>query len=277
MTIKGKGLAILEVLFVRGVIFGLGIALTYTPIFDWQVRNLPHVFTSHILFILIPVTWLWVTRRNLTAYGIAFNYLPKDARTAMSAYLPAAIGGAALGFVSFSRWDGALVMSLIQIGVLFWVSTALKRPDPKSGLVTVMLSLFLFGIYGWQSGSLPGLPTALIRFVYYLFFVGLGEEILNRGYVLTRLNEAFGCPYRFHEVSWGWGAILSAAIFGLSHVLNGWNVLTGEFTPMWWWGAWTFFGALVFTYIREISGSVIPAAIVHGLPQALLSIFINSI
>jgi membrane protease YdiL (CAAX protease family) len=196
----------------------------------------------------------------------------------MSAYLPIAIGGSALGFLSFTSWDGALIMALIQIGVLFWAAYILiKKPDPKSGYLTVLLSVILFGLYGWLNGTLPALPTALIRFVFYLFFVGFGEELLNRGYVLTKLNEAFGCPNKFFGVSWGWGAVLSAAMFGLSHVLNGWNVLTGEFTPMWWWGLWTFFGAFVFTYIREKSGSIIPAAIVHGLPQALLVLFISSI
>lgn len=277
MNITGKIFAILEVLLVRGLILGVGIALTYTPIFTWQANNLPHIFTSHTLFILIPVIWLLVTKRKLTAFGITMSNLRSDLQTSMSTYLPVAISGAALGFLPFTRWDGALFMSLIQIGVLFWVAKTLRRPDPKSGILTVLLSILLFGLYGWKIGGLPGMPVALIRFIYYLIFVGLGEEILNRGFILTRLNESFGCPYRFYDVDWGWGTILSAGIFGLSHVLNGWNVLLGEFTLIWWWGAWTFFGALVFTYIREKSGSVFPAAIVHGLPQALLALFIETI
>jgi len=273
-----KFLAVLEVIVVRGVILLVGVWLASSPITGWQIENLPHLFNSHTLFIIVPLMWLALTRRDFKTYGITFQNLSGDLKTAMSAFLPVAIGGAVLGFVSYTRWDGALIMSLIQIGVLVFVARALStRPDPKSGYLTVVLSLVLFSAYGTLTSVLPDLTTALIRFIFYLFFVGFGEELLNRGYILTRLNQAFGCPYQFYGVAWGWGAILSAAFFGLSHLLNGWNIQTGEFTPFWWWAVWTFFGAFVFTYIREKSNSIIPAAIVHGLPQALLALFISTI
>ena len=278
MDVKGKILALLEVFLVRGVIIGLGIWLAFTPLTTWQQDNLSRIFSVHTLFILVPVIWLWITKRDFSEYGISFRNLKGDWRTAMSAFLPVAIGGAVLGFVPFTRWDGALIMCVVQIGVLFWVARSLtKKPDPASGVLTIMLSLVLFGVYGWIQGTYPKPFGAVTGFIFYLVFVGFGEELLNRGYVLTRLNQAFGRPYEFYGVSWGWGAVISAALFGLSHLLNGLNLETGEFIPMWWWGLWTFFGAFVFTYIREKSGSILPAAIVHGLPQALLALIITSV
>ena len=273
-----KVLAVLEVLLVRGVILAADVLLVPTAVTGWQIVNLPHVYTSHLLFIVVPVLWLWIARRDFSVYGLRLDHLKADLHTAISAYLPVALSGSVLGFVAFTRGDGALIMSIVQVGVLFWVAhTLTRKPDPKSGVVTVVLSIVLFGIYGMVQSALPEISTAVLRFVYYLFFVGFGEEILNRGYILTRLNQAFGCPREFYGVAWGWGAVISAALFGLSHVLNGWNILTGEFNPMWWWGLWTFFGAFVFTFIREKSGSIVPAAIVHGLPQALLALFISTI
>ena len=273
-----KIVAVLEVLMVRGVILAIGVWLASTTLTFWQMDHLPHVFNSHTLFILVPVIWLAITRREFTKYGITFRHLKEDFQTAMSAFLPVSLGGAALVFFAHTQWHGALIIALVQIGVLYFVALSLiNKPDPKSGYLTVLLSLIIYWAYGALTASLPTVPNSLVRFVFYLVFVGFGEEILYRGYILTRLNQAFGCPYQFYGVSWGWGAILSAGLFGLSHVLNGWNILTGEFSPMWWWGFWTFFSAFVFTFIREKSGSIIPAAIVHGLPQALLALFISTI
>ncbi|PZN07563.1 MAG: hypothetical protein DIU69_11460 [Bacillota bacterium] len=53
-----------------------------------------------------------------------------------------------------------------------------------------------------------------------LFFVGLGEELFFRGYVQSRLNEAFGRPYQLWSARFGPGMILAALLFGLTHVLN---------------------------------------------------------
>ena len=272
-----KLIALIEVLLVRVIIMGSVILVARTPFLDWQIETFQQVFSSHLIFIFVTVTWLLVSRRNFGDYGIIFHQLGKDFRTAMGVYLPVALSGVALGYVSYTSWDGALIMALVQLGVLFWVALTMSNvPDPKSGLVTVFLSVVLFGLYGYLQSTLPLFSSAILRFIFFLIFVGFGEEILYRGYILTRLNKAFGCPNQFFGVSWGWGAVISAVLFGLSHVLNGWNILTGEFTPFWWWGLWTFIGAFVFTYIREKSGSIVPGAIVHGLPQALLALFISS-
>jgi membrane protease YdiL (CAAX protease family) len=100
-------------------------------------------------------------------------------------------------------------------------------------------------------------------------FVGFGEEILYRGYAHSRLNEAFGTPFRFAGVAFGWGTILAAALFGLTHVgILRW-ILGASTDVTWAWGLWTFFGGLVFAYVREKSGGILAPALLHGLPQAI--------
>ena len=107
--------------------------------------------------------------------------------------------------------------------------------------------------------------------MYYLVFVGFSEELLYRGYIETRLNEAFPRPYRFFDVDWGWGTIFGALIFGLSHVgLIAWLIREAN-TLTWAWGLWTFFGGLVFSYIRQKTGSILAPAILHGGPQAIIT------
>lgn len=274
---KTKILAVLEVLLVTFVIFLAANLLARTPLREWQVTHLHYVFHGHALFILLPIAWLLLTRRSLDAYGITLRRVKADATAAMSVFFPMALAGASLGFLAFTQWHGALLESLIQIALLFAVAHLLnKKPDPQSGLITIGLALLLFGAYSWWQGLFPGLSKSLASLVYYLIFIGFGEEILYRGFILTRLNAAFDRPRRFYGVAWGWGAVLASLIFGFTHVLNGINLETGEFNLLWWWGVWTFFGGFVFTYVREKTGSIVAPAIIHGLPQALVMMLITS-
>jgi membrane protease YdiL (CAAX protease family) len=103
------------------------------------------------------------------------------------------------------------------------------------------------------------------KLVYTFIFVALGEEILFRGYIQSRVNEAFGRPYVFFGVNWGWGLIIGSLLFGIWHILNPFNPFIGQFDLMWQWGLWTFFLGLILGFVREKSGSVLAPAILHGL------------
>ena len=117
------------------------------------------------------------------------------------------------------------------------------------------------------------LPEKLVSFLFYLLFLGPGEEFLFRGYIQSRLNTAFGRTSSFWGVSFGWGLIITSLIFGFMHVLNPFNPFLSGFGLYPWWGVWTIFGGLTAGFIREKTGSVLPTAILHGLPQAIASIF----
>jgi membrane protease YdiL (CAAX protease family) len=113
------------------------------------------------------------------------------------------------------------------------------------------------------------LPESLTSFLFYLLFLGPGEEFLFRGYIQSRLNAAFGRPFSFWGVPWGWGLVIASLLFGFMHILN-------PFNPFHiWWGVWTVFGGLSAGYIREKTGSILPPAILHGLPQAIASLMIG--
>jgi len=106
--------------------------------------------------------------------------------------------------------------------------------------------------------------------IFFLLFVGVGEELLFRGYIQSRLNKAFGCPYRFFGIDWGWGAITASLLFGLMHLFaRGSNPFLGQYQLTPWWALWTFFGRLPSALVRQKTGSIIAPAILHGLPRAL--------
>jgi membrane protease YdiL (CAAX protease family) len=110
--------------------------------------------------------------------------------------------------------------------------------------------------------------VAMVVFLTYALFVGFGEEMLYRGYMQSRLDEVFGKPFRFYGVAFGWGVVITCSLFGLTHVgVLCWLLGLGG-DVIWAWGLWTFFSGLVFSLVREKSGSILAPALLHGVPQA---------
>jgi membrane protease YdiL (CAAX protease family) len=172
--------------------------------------------------------------------------------------------------VDHTSWTGALTLASIQVGLLFFLARLLQK-KPSAGSMTLIGAGLILTPGLTQTGTVT-VGKALAVFLTYALFVGFGEEILYRGYMQSRLNEVFGKPYNLYGVTFGWGAIITALFFGLTHVgLLRWMLgSTSELT--WAWGFWTTFGGLVFGFIREKSGSVFPPALLHGLPQAIASV-----
>ena len=108
--------------------------------------------------------------------------------------------------------------------------------QPSSGRRLTIFLLLLVATFALSVLALP-YTNKVSGFVYAVFFIGFGEEILFRGYVQGRLNEAFGLPYKFLGVSCGAGLIITALLFAMMHALAGGVPLDL------WWGLWTFFGS----------------------------------
>jgi membrane protease YdiL (CAAX protease family) len=126
-----------------------------------------------------------------------------------------------------------------------------------------MLALGLLACF-----ALHMFAPVLARVVRVLIFVGFLEEFFFRGYLQSRLNDAFGRPYQVAGIAFGVGLVASAVIFGLIHPLTS---IGG--TP-WPWALWTATGGLVFGLLREKSGSAVAPAIAHSLwilPTAFFS------
>jgi membrane protease YdiL (CAAX protease family) len=85
--------------------------------------------------------------------------------------------------------------------------------------------------------SLPTVTPIYATVLWCLLFTGLAiwkfqsEEILYRGYIQSRLNQAFDTPWRFLGVDWSWGIVITSFLFGLSHILNGLDLDAGTFNP----------------------------------------------
>lgn len=220
--------------------------------------------------IVVSLFVIAAKRKDFAVYGINFNNPKYHINIAGRCFIPFILAGIPLGMgVDHTSWGGAILLAGIQIALLFVIGSLL-RGEP-SGVSPGMLGgwILLTAAQMEVSGAL--VYKAIATFVTYAIFVGFGEEIIYRGYMQSRLNEAFGRPYRFLGVQFGWGLVIASLLFGLSHVgLLSW--LLGKPSPMMWaWSLWTFFSGLVFGWVREKSESIVAPALLHGLPQAIAS------
>lgn len=238
-----------------------------SPVGVW-VRNITHrAFVEYIAMIAVPVLVLLVPRRNVAEYGIAFTNMKYHLTIVKDAIGPIAVSCFTLALVNYKEWGGSLIMVAVQIALLYVLGRILKR-KPAPTVHTSLAGAAFFGLVGSMFAKFnPG--NAFSALVFYVFFLGVGEELLFRGYIQSRLNVAFGKPFTLFGVQWGWGAIIASALFGIMHFLNLGSLANGQWVLTPWWGFWTFFGGLVFAYIREKTGSIAAPAILHGLPQGL--------
>ena len=172
--------------------------------------------------------------------------------------------GVLLSWIDWTQWAGAALISIIEIGLLFWFARMVR--DKPSWQNIGAIGVFL--LFPAVSQISPKLVGILITIIYFYLFVALSEETLFRGYIQTRLNSVFGRPNHFFGISWGWGLIISSVLFGLWHL--GWKPGTLEWPHV----LWTVFAGLIFGLVREKSESIIAPAILHGIlnygPQAIL-------
>lgn len=267
-TIDQRIIAVIEVLLVFIITFSLIWLAALLPI-----GRIAWMFLSYIIMITFPLLILIFTRRDLKAYGLNFDRHGEQINLTLAVLPVTLVMGAVTGWLlpelipnAIVTWQGALILSILSILFLVWTAWILR----KKPTIETVLPVFLCVIPLAQGSGI--IPERIASFLFYLLLLGPGEEFLFRGYIQSRLNEAFGRPFRFWGVSWGWGLVIASLLFGCMHIFNRFNPFLGKFDLYVWWGVWTIFGGVIFGYVREKAGSILPTAILHGLPQAIASL-----
>jgi uncharacterized protein len=265
--VPSQAKAVLEAAAVFSLTLLLITVVSLSPIGAWERTLTNRPFIEYALMIVVPLGLLGLSHKSPHRFGITLSNLKYHLDIAATALVPVAIAAILRAFLNYRQWHGALLLGVIQAGLLFVLARILKGKPTRSdsGVMAGVALIWLAGDPVSMAAAAPAVST----FVFYLFFVGVGEELLFRGYIQSRLNHSFGRPYRFYGVPWGAGAVIAAALFGLMHVLNLGSVLTGAWEPAWWWGVWTFISGLVYALVREKTGSIVAPAVLHGLPQAI--------
>ncbi len=266
-----KLIAVLEVILVRfGVVTALIVAVNrlFPGFEEWQTGTLGFAFPvfGDVIMVACALAAILAQRKSMAAYGITFKPARYHLDIAGACFLPVVLSSFPLAFLDFKSWGGAIILSAVQVGLLFALAFILRK---KPSVPTLGMAAALAFLPAVAPSAAVEASKLLALFLTYALFVGFGEEIIYRGYMQSRLDDAFGTPYRFYGIPFGWGTILSAALFGFSHmgVIGVLFNLGGTLTLA--WGLWTFFGGLVFSLVRQKTGSILAPALLHGLPQAI--------
>jgi membrane protease YdiL (CAAX protease family) len=246
------------------------------------------LFAASMFFLMLGGIWvacilviLSVTGRDFSRYGLTMHGLKSDLKIVAICIIPVMAVDCTTFFLHTGDPDGTLIFSALIVVLLFVILFLLKEvpyaedtiriragfliPVIIAGSILSLISIATTPESYHVSGVMDFIPLFINAMVFGFVLQAIPQEILFRGFIQSRLNEAFGRPYTLFGVRWGAGVIIASLLFGFLHVLNTFNPFDGHFniTPL--WGVWTFFFGLVYGFLREKAGNVTAPAIVHGI------------
>jgi membrane protease YdiL (CAAX protease family) len=235
-------------------------------------------FTPGVVMILFAVGILLVCRRSFTAYGLSLGGWRESLKAGLFCGL-LVVGGAGLLYLCGIQhragssppglWEGCGYALACLAGVFLLVrlsgpmrGLAARMPAGIGlALLAVVLSVPMM-ITVWQGR--PVLPVALTT-MWLVVGAGIGEEVFFRGYIQSRVNEAFGRPLRLRKIQLGLGVVVSSLLFGFTHALNTVDYFQGRFSFAWGFGIATFGAGLLFGVLRESTGNIWAGAVAHAI------------
>lgn len=169
------------------------------------------------------------------------------------------------------NWTGKLLALGLTLAIAShpafgWKQSGLTLRQREGSLAPALLaSLPIIALYLYF--ALAGEESATAESIaFQLTLPGLEEEAFYRGILLLTFAYAFGGRTRFLGVEWGWGAILSSILFGLTHAF-GYSDGSFSFDPM------TFLltgvPALILVWMRERTGSLLLPILLHNFGNSI--------
>jgi membrane protease YdiL (CAAX protease family) len=139
-------------------------------------------------------------------------------------------------------------------------------------VIAVTTPGFLLGYHFWHTSILgstqPSLvwPAAwpsniLLLVAYHLFFVAIPEEMFYRGYLQTRLDEAFRGRWRVLGAVVGPGLLIATVLFAFGHSIVVFHA----------WHAAIVIPGLAFAWMRARSGDILAGAFFHAWCNVLVT------
>ena len=214
--------------------------------------------------VVVGLIFIVLSKRDFHSYGLTFRYLDVDLAFVSVWIIPSFLIFIPLktdsGIYSIGALTDSLPGVIIEAFMLVAAAVLLKRISKGGGSATrSILAATIVGVFVVLI-AVPALfqadvrwPVVLLSFMSSFVFVGPCEEILFRGFIQSRLNEAFGRPYRLLGINWGVGLIIASLLFGLLHISRGYiDVATCVAL------------GFVLGLAREKTGTIIAPAILHG-------------
>jgi membrane protease YdiL (CAAX protease family) len=235
--------------------------------------------------ILFTICVLLVSRRDFRQYGLSLTGWPASLKIGLGWGLVLVAGAALLRLVGVRHEPGmqpptfmeGLIYGITALGaVVFLVllvarhSTSATRIPPAASvallLVVLCSPLVVAAYYRRPFGD------TLFTVLWLALGAGCGEELFYRGYIQSRLNEAFGRPFVFFGMNFGLGLLIASLLFGFLHALNSVDYFHGRFTFAWGFCLTGIGTGLLYGCLREATGSVIAGITCHAVLDVLVII-----
>lgn len=170
------------------------------------------------------------------------------------------------------NWQGKLLalgatLIIASLPAFGWKKVGLTlRQDPKGIRPAIIVALIVCAVFVYVALEIPNEPIDRETLAFQLTMPGLEEEPFYRGILLLALNQAFRGRIRLLGVQWGWGALLSCALFGLAHAFD-YSHGAFSFDPL--TMALTGGPALIAVWLRERTGSLVLPILLHNFGNSI--------
>lgn len=173
------------------------------------------------------------------------------------------------------NWQGKLLalaatLTIAALPAFGWRRVGLTlAQDPGSLRAAVPVALAYCALFVMLALLFPNDAPSGETIAFQLTMPGLEEEPFYRGILLFALDRAFAGRVRWLGVDWGWGAVLSCALFGLAHAFGFSN---GAFTFDALTMALTALPALIAVWLKLRTGSLLLPVLLHNFGNAVMLI-----
>ncbi len=170
------------------------------------------------------------------------------------------------------NWQGKLAALLTSLAVAAlptfgWKRCGLTlRQAPGSLKPAVPVALLYCALFAMLALMFPGGAPGSEEIAFQLSMPGLEEELFYRGVLLFALDQAFRGRVRFLGIDWGWGAVLSCALFGLAHAFS-YSGGSFAFDPL--TMALTALPSLIAVWLRVRTGSLLLPVVLHNFGNSI--------
>ncbi len=170
------------------------------------------------------------------------------------------------------NWQGKLMalaatLAIAALPAFGWRNLGLTLAQQPGSLKAAIPVLALYcAFFVGIALAFPDGPASPEDVAFQLTMPGFEEEPFYRGLLLLALDRAFAGRVRFLGVEWGWGAVLSCALFGMGHAF-GYSDGQFAFEPL--FMALTAIPAFIAVWLRYRTGSVLLPVIMHNFGNSI--------
>jgi membrane protease YdiL (CAAX protease family) len=180
-------------------------------------------------------------------------------------WLPDVVGGT-------WNWQGKLMALAASLAVAAlppfgWRQIGLTLSQTAGSLkAAVPVAAVYCGFFVVIALLIPAEPASAEDVAFQLTMPGIEEELFYRGVLLFALNQAFRGRKRLLGVDWGWGAVLSSMLFGLTHAFG---YSDGAFSFDALTMALTVIPSLIAVWLRLRTDSLLLPVVLHNFGNSL--------